>query len=249
MSPAVSGRQVDRRVLGGFLFLDAITGASVTDPLAVSNTSLTLRVNRSGIYAIINAPGFSNLNTEFDPQPDWPAADGPLFEITVQDRSLQYLPRRAQVAAPQSLASLATPQKVALYPGPSSHVEPNWAIIRASVSDGSGAGLPWAVLEAIRSDNSVAATGMTDARGEAMLAVPGLGLQVSADSSGAVTETTQPVTIQAWFDPTTLQQPAGWIPNPDDILNNLSSTSLKTNKLTGALGAGQTLFAAITITV
>ena len=105
------------------------------------------------------------------------------------------------------------------------------------------------MLEAIRSDNSIAATGMTDARGEAMLAVPGLGLQVSADSSGAVTETTIPVTIQAWFDPTTLQQSAGWIPNPDDILNNLSSTSLKTNKLTGALGAGQTLFAAITITV
>jgi len=254
MSPVMSGTQIDRRVLGGFLFLDAVTGESVTDPLAVSDTSLTLRVNRSGVYAIMDAPGFSNLNTEFDPLPDWPATGGPLFEITVQEiisqgRSSQYLPRRAQVSAPQSLASLATPQKVTLYAGPSGHIEPNWAIIRASVADGTGAGLPWAVLQVIRSDNSVAATGLTDERGEAMLAVPGLGLQVSAGSSGAVTETTIPVTVQAWFDPSTLQQPAGWVPNPDDILNNLSNASLKTNKMTGALGAGQTLFAAITISV
>jgi hypothetical protein len=95
----------------------------------------------------------------------------------------------------------------------------------------------------------VAATGMTDSRGEALLAVPGLGVQVSADASGAVTEITIPVTVQAWFDPTVLTQPTGWIPNPDDILSKLSSAALKTGKISGALGGQQILFAAISISV
>ena len=70
-----------------------------------------------------------------------------------------------------------------------------------------------------------------------------------SNASGAVTEITTPVTIQAWFDPGVLQQPAGWIPNPDDILGNLTNASLKTGKLSGTLGAGQVLLAPITISV
>ena len=248
MSPALSGKQVDRRVLGGFLFANAVTGASVTDPLAVSNTDLQLRVNRSGVYAIFDAPGFDNLTTEFDLQGDWPAT-GQSFEVTVEDPSLRYLDRRAKVQAPQSIATLTTPQKVFLYPSPSGEVEPNWAIVRATVTGTSGSGLPWAIVQIIKSDKTVIATGMTDARGEALLAVAGLGLQVSADAAGTVTEITIAVAIQAWFDPSTLQQPAGWIPNPDDILNNLPNPALKTGTFAGALGPGQILFASITVSV
>jgi hypothetical protein len=238
----------DRRVLGGFALIDAITGASIVDPLSVTSTSLQLRPNRSGVYAIFDAPGFSSLTTQFIPATaGWPAAQS--FEVTVQDPSLRYLARRAQVQAPQSLTGVFSPQQVPLYTSPSAVLAPNWAVVRASVTGSAGNGLPWAVLRVIKSDNSVAATGMADARGEALLAVMGLGVQVSASASGAVTEVTIPVTIQAWFDPSILQQPAGWVSNPDDILGNLSNASLKSGTQSGALGAGQTLLAAITIAV
>ena len=252
MSPAVTPAKVDRvdrRVLGGFFFADSITGSSIVAPLSISNTSFQLRVNRSGVYAIFNAPGYSKLTTEFDVQSDWPAANGPALEITVQDPSLRYLARRATVQVPQTIATLMTPQKVVLYRGPSAEVEPNWAVVRVTVTGSNGAGLPWAVVQVVKSDNSVAATGMTDHRGEALLAVTGLGVQVSTDSTGAVTETTIPVTVKAWFDPGAQQQGAGWIPNPDSILSNLSSATLKTGSMTGALGPRQVLFAGISISV
>ncbi len=236
----------DRRVLGGFVFVDAITSASIGDPLAVTSTNLRLRANRSGVYAIFDAPGFSGLTAQFNPTAaGWPAAQS--FEVTVQDPSLRYLARRAQVQAPQSLAGVFNPQQISLYASPSAVLAPNWAVVRASVTGSAGRGLPWAVLQVIRSDNSVAATGMADARGEALLAVTGLGVQVSATASGSVTERTIPVTVQAWFEPSVLKQPSGWVPNPDDILGNLSNASLKTGKQAGTLGAGQTLLAAIMI--
>jgi hypothetical protein len=236
----------DRRVLGGFVFVDAITRETVLAPLAVTSRTLRVRANRSGVYAIFDAPGSSRLTTQFNPPAaGWPA--GQSFEVTVRDPNLRYLARRANVQAPQGLTAVLTPQQVNLYAGPSAVLAPNWAVIRVSVTGSAGKGLPWAALHVIRSDNSVAAAGVTDARGEAVLAVTGLGVQVSADASGAVTETTIPVTVQAWFDPSVLVQPPGWIPNPDDMLGNLSNASLKSGTQTGALGAGHILYAAITI--
>jgi len=246
VTAAAFSESIDRRVLGGFVFVDSITGEHVAAPLAVTSKTLRLRANGRGVYAIFDAPGLSQYTTQFDPPATgWPAAQR--FEVTVRDPSLKYIARRAEVQAPQSLAAVSTPQPVNLYAGPSAALGPNWAVVRASVTGSAGNGLPWAVLQVIRSDNSVAATGMTDARGEAVLAVTGLGVQVSASASGAVTETTIPVTVKAWFDPSVLAQPAGWIPNPDDILGNLSNASLKSGQQTGALGAGQILSAAITI--
>ena len=235
----------DRRVLGGFVCVDSITRASIQDPLNVTS-SLTLRANRSGVYAMFNAPGFSALTSQFNPAAaQWPAAQ--YFEVTVQDPTLRYLARRARVQAPQGLPTAWVPQQISLYASPAALLSPNWAVVRASVTGSSGAGLPWAVVQIIKSDHSVAATGMTDDRGEALLAVTGLGVQVSSSSSGSVTETTIPVTVQAWFDVGTLTQPADWIPNPDDILGNLSSSALKTASLTGTLGARQILLAPIKI--
>jgi hypothetical protein len=239
---------VDRRVLGGFVFVDSITGASIDDPLSVVSPALQLLANRSGIYAILGAPGFAAQTGMFDPQPaQWLSPQS--FEVTVQDPSLRYLARRGAIQAPQALATLATPTRIPLYASPAAVLAPNWAVVRASVTATAGDGLPWAMLQIVKSDGTVAATGMTDAHGEALLAVMGLGVQVSAAASGAVTEITIPVTVKAWFDPSVRQQPAGWIANPDDILGNLSNPVLAQGSFSGALGAGQVLVAPITIAV
>jgi hypothetical protein len=243
---------VDRRVLGGFVFVDAITSDSVVGSLTASSTQLQLKVNKSGIYAIFNAPGFSDLTNQFLPA-SWPTTtQAQNFEVTVQDPSLRYLPRRVQVKTPQPLPVPGNPpslQKIQLYPSPSAILSPNWAVVRVSVTDTSGLACQWALVELIKSDSSVAATGMTDARGEALLAVAGLGLQVSKGASGSITETTIPITIQAWFDPSVRTQPKGWVPDPDTILGSLTSAALKTGKTSGTLGPSMIFSAAITISV
>ena len=269
MSTAGFAESVDRRVLGGVVFVDAITGETVDATLAVTSADLRVRPTASGVYAIFDAPGLSALTNEFIPV-EWspPQIFSPpqTFEVTVRDPSRRYLARRAAVKAPQDPSDFslhavtlsASPparhapnwaQRITLYGSPSAALAPNWAVIRASVKTSAGNGLPWAAVRVIKSDNSVAAAGMTDARGEAVLAVAGLRVQVSSDASGSVPETTIPVTVQAWFDPNVLKQPAGWVPNPDDIFGNLTNPSLKSGKQSGALGAGKTLYAAIAIAV
>jgi hypothetical protein len=246
MTPGVL-ETVDRRVLGGFMFVDASTGQPIDAPVTVASSQMKVRANHSGIYAIFDAPGFRALTTQFIPTTPWPALQN--FEISVSDASLRYLPRRAQVQAPRVLTGVAAPQPVPLFPGPGSTVEPNWAVVRVSVRSNANASLPFSVVRVIQAPNTVMATGMADQRGEALLAVVGLGLQVSSTDTDPVTETTTAVTIQAWFDPSVLDRPKGWIPNPDDILDNLANPALKTGSMTGAIGARHTLIAGITISV
>jgi len=262
---------VDRRVLGAFRCIDAITGNSVVDPLRVSNTQLLIRPNRSGIYVIFDGRQFESLTTQFIPDTPWPNPQP--FEVTIKDPSLRYLSRRAQVQTPEELIAtgIATidsppvigsppqaqspfdPQRIILYPSPSAGVAPNWAVIRASVVQAGTnppKGLPWAVLRvSLPTGNNVLATGMADARGEALLAIPGLGVQPSQSSHGSVTESTVDVRVDAWFDPTVLTQPPGWIPNPDEILNRLFDPELKNSAQSAQIGAGQTLSLSFAISV
>lgn len=248
---------VDRRVLGAIRCVDAITGDSIAEMMSVTSSQLDLRANRRAIYVIFNAPGLNPRTWQFDPVLPWP---GPTtFEISIQDPSRRYLPRRAQVKAPQPLPPSAdpllvfNPQPVSLFPSPAAPVSPNWAVIYISVVK-SGAtppvGLPWSVVQVARSDNkAVLATTVADKRGEAILAIPGLGPEISDSASGAVTQPTVAVTVAAWFDPTVLSQPAGWIPNPDDMLTTLTTGPFKTASLTASVGPGQTVTKSLAISV
>jgi len=248
---------VDRRVLGAFRCVDAITGNSVMDPLPVSGSQLTLRPNRSGIYVIFNAPGLASLTTQFDPPGAWPAPSS--FEVSIQDPTRRYLPRRAQVRAPQEPVSgtepapVLSPQTVTLYPAAAAAVGANWAVVHVSVvlaGTNPPHGLPWPVVRVLlAADNSVLATGAGDARGEALLAVPGIGVQVNAGGGGAVLQSNIAVVVQAWFDPSALTQPAGWVPNPDDLLSNLAAVGLKTATQSATLGAGQRIAISLSISV
>jgi hypothetical protein len=287
---------VDRRVLAGFRCVDAITGFSVQQPLSISPGNLVVRRTRSGIFAVIDAPGLRSATTQFvAPAPAlWPAPSS--FEITIQDPSFRYLSRRAQISVPQPLPAavapgssppaptttamvtttlapgttaavtttpaptttvaagpvpippVTTPQDIVLYPTPAAPVGPNWAVARISVINNATppAFLPWTVIQIFISGRAPV-TGVTNQFGQALAAVPGLGLQLSSNSSGAVTETTTAAIVNAFFDPAVLAQPQDWIPNPDDILANLGSSRLKNVSTTVQLAPGQTVFVNLTI--
>ena len=232
---------VDRRILGAFICIDAITSSSVVPAVPVTPPpQWTVRPNHSGTYVIFNGPGFEPQTDDFLASGEWPAPAS--FEVSLQDPSLYYLPRRAQVQAPLPVPTVppipATPnlfvaQPVMLYPSAAAPYGPNWATIHASVVQAGSnplQGLPWAVLRLVKnSDNSVLATGVTGPNGEALLAVIGLTLQVNTGGGGPVTVSTVAATVTAYFDPSVLTQPSGWIPDPDDILNDLTNAALVTS--------------------
>lgn len=242
---------VDRRVLGGFVCVDAITGSSVVPAIPVTAPMWTVKPNRSGIYVIFDGPGLDLLTGEFIPSGTWPAPVP--FEVSLQDPNRRYLPRRATVKAPLAVPTIPpaavaatgvfVPQQVPLYPSPSAPIGQNWATIHASVTRQGATppqGLPWAILQVVsNSDNTVLATGQTDTNGEALLAVIGLTVQASTSGTGPVTVSSVAATVTAYFDPSVLTQPTGWIPNPDDILTNLSSTALKSASQPVQLSSGQ----------
>lgn len=265
---------LDRRILGAFVCVDAISGNTITTPIPVTTQQWTVKQNRSGVCVIFNGPSFDALTSQFIPSGTWPPPAS--FEVKLQDPNRRYLPRRANVKAPLSVPTIPPapvgsavnpavvaalqdpttvfdPQPVRLYPSPSAPVGPNWAVIHASVvKSGSNPpqGLPWAVLQITRdSDRSVLATGQADARGEALLAVLGLSTKPNTSGTGPVTVSTVPATVTAFFDPTVLSRPASWIPNPDDILSNLSNAALKSSAQSLPLASGQELSLTFAISV
>jgi|GEM_PF-5835584 len=246
---------IDRRVLAGFVCVDAITNSSITAPLTVTTNQLVLRRNRSGVFAVMNVnanPALSALTDEFIAPAAgviWPAPQN--YEITIQDPTLKYLARRVMIAAPQPLpAASQTGTTTTTTNAPTTTAAANAATIPPVTSPQSVALYPtpaatlapnWAVVRAaivsneavplqwavvvITAGGKSTATGVTNENGETLLAVPGLGLNLSSSSSGSVVETTTTVTVTAWYDPTTSAQPQGWVSNPDDILQQLAATN------------------------
>lgn len=96
---------IDRHVLAGFCCVDAVTQSSILSPLVVTGEQLRLVRNLSGVFAVMDVPSMDRSKTQsLLPSPaSWPPPAK--YEITVQDASLQYLPRRASIQAPQPLSA------------------------------------------------------------------------------------------------------------------------------------------------
>jgi hypothetical protein len=227
---------VDRRVLGAFAFVDAITNGVIEVPLEVQCADWTIRPNRRAVYVIFDGPGMSAATAEFVPiASSWPASVQ--MEISVSDPSGAYLPRRAQIKGIPAQAP--TVQNVTLFPSPASGTAPNWFILYASVQNSAtSSGLPWTVLQITTAASTTpVATGMSDARGEALLAVTGLKAQIATSGTGYAAVTTS-ATVRAWYDPAFASQPAAWVPDPDDVLTNLTNTTLHSATQTTSLAPG-----------
>lgn len=225
---------VDRRVLGAFRCVDAVTKAPVLDSLIVQSDQLDLRRNASQMWVVFDAPGMHGLTTQFDVTSPWPAASG--FEVSIRTLGKEYLPRRASVNVPRKLAPIADPdsvmrpQDIVLYPAPTASTLPNWALVRAwAGKNNTSEGLPWAVVRVTRnSDSALLATGITNQNGDALLSIPGLGISASQNGGAAVSEPTIDTTVTAFWDPDSQGRPASWMPNPDVILNDLANPKWKT---------------------
>lgn len=233
---------VDRRVLGALRCVDAVSKAQVLEPLLVESDQLRLRRNASQLWVVFDGPGMHDVTTQFELTSQWPNPSD--FQVSIRSISGRYLPRRASVRMPRTLDTVADPNAppppspdsikvpldITLYPAPTASTFPNWALVRAWVTkNNSPEGLPWAVLRLTRnSDKSLITTGVANEKGDALLAIPGLGISASQNGGGAVTEPTIDATLTAYWDPGNQSQPASWMADPDVILNDLANPKWKT---------------------
>jgi hypothetical protein len=238
--------RVDRRVLGAVRFVDVTTGLPVDAPLVVRAAGVgTLRTPR-GYYVITRAPGLGAHEGAFDAPPATPALASVAVELTVTDRAeRRYLPRRSTVRFPldpdrKSADSLFHAVDVALFPSPAARTSPGWAVIRASVVDeATGEPVAGALLLA-RPPGDAGETalgrGLSDDRGEALLAVAGIPITTWGDGTGPVLATHVEATLEVAADRTALAPP-----DPDDIEARLDDLRVHSRDISLGSGVEQTL--------
>lgn len=200
--------RVESRVLGALRFVDAPTGFDVPGPLelrALEGEAVFVR-NRSGLQVLVAWSALADHAASFAEPPAAPAPGSLILPLVVRDPSGRWLPRRVSLALPrdpeaeEEADSLFHPRVVPLYPAARSRTGANWAVLRVSLTeDGSGDALGGALVR-VRRGASVVARGLTDGRGEALVAAPGIPLLTVGEGDEAVMVDEVPVTVEAWFD-------------------------------------------------
>ena len=206
---------VQDKVLGAMRFVDATTLLKVDGPLQVKADNTVVRTNRSGLYVIWSAPAAASV------------------VFTVTDPGASYLPRTFTVQLPRDPdpanaaqpSSLFQPLEVRLLPSSTATIFSGWAVIRARVKkQGQDQVLSGALIRVVNAtDQSLMATGMSDARGEALVRVPGVPVTTFDSGSGPVTVNEISVNIQTVFDPAITG-----VPDPDDLEKRKNSVPSST---------------------
>jgi hypothetical protein len=141
---------VDRRVLGAFQFVDAVTQLPVRGPARVEVKSATIvggqdvpfleasvrpRQTRSGLWVITRAPLFDTYAETFE-APATPGGLGTLrLRIAVIDAGPHYLPQEFQFDLPRALQDdIFEPQVVQLFRAPCAPILGGWAVLRVRVA-------------------------------------------------------------------------------------------------------------------
>lgn len=243
---------LDDRVLGAVRFVDGVTRQGVTRALRVTAPGVRWLRNRRGLWVVARAPGLGAHTTAFRKPPARPALGSVTVTLTVRDPAGSYLARRAVLRLPRDPtpdagASLFEPFEVPLYPAPAAAVFPSWALVRASVAAASGgAPIAGALLRVVlASATEPAGRGLSDGRGEALVAVPGIPVTTWSNDDGGgrgrrrpdespVMVSEVPASVEAVADPA-----ADAPPDPDDLETRRASLPSTTSSL--ALAPGRTL--------
>jgi hypothetical protein len=204
---------VDRRVVGAFQFVDALTHLPVTVPAGVETRRMTIagvpgdvRVpagairllqNRRGMYVVFRAPFFDAYINAFENPPIPAEAIG--VNVSVTEAGPHYLPQEFQLDLPRNLDpgaddSVLEPQLVGLFRAPAAPVQDGWSVLRVRVTQAGtnpARPLPGVLVRVFRSPRGAAdppiGEGMTDWRGRALgeALVPVAGLQRFRPGAGA----------------------------------------------------------------
>jgi hypothetical protein len=177
---------VERRVWCALRPIDAVTRLPIDSPLRVHGPGQTWRPNRVGLpvlHALTEPAAQRDEFVEYeDTFPAPTAVTAVTIRTTIEDRAGRYLARSIGIALPRAdfaalgvLPPLFEPIDVPMYPAPSAPLAAPWAILRVHVERG---GQPAAggviTVHEPGDESAVLGRGQTDARGEAVVAVPGV---------------------------------------------------------------------------
>ena len=205
----ISLENVDRRVLGALRLVDGNTGAVLREPLLLSLPGARVQRNRSGLWVFSDLAALADHVAAFDAPPPLPAVGSISLTAVVSDPSGRYLPRRATLALPRDataanaglVGSLFRPIDIVLWPSPAAPTGANWAVLRISVVDTVSGDALGGVLLRITRAGATLAQGLSDWRGEALVAVPGVPVTTWSDEPDAVVALEINATLDAVFDP------------------------------------------------
>jgi hypothetical protein len=242
---------IQHRYLGALKCIDKATGFHLNRSMQLSSDSLSFIRNRSNLYVIKQAPGFSAYSESFAAAPAQPANGSQSFNVEVTDPLGQYLPRLIEVLLPRDAdpdnandqTSLFQAINVALYAASNATVMTNWSTVRVSIMRTNAAvgqePVVGGLLRVIRnSDNEVLSSGLSDQRGEALVIVPGVPITQFAEGNDAddpfdpdvvapVVISEIPARLELSFMPA-----QAWPANPDLLELNHAANLVATENLT-----------------
>ena len=214
-----------RRALAALRAVDGVTGQPILSPLSVSGAGTAWVRNRRGVYVLMEMPGLELHQDALSNPPSSPSIGSLNTVVEVRDMGTTYLRRRQTLRLPRDPdpahagdgRSVFQPIESRMYLSPSAPISSAWAVIRATVvREGDGQGLGGALIRVLRtSDGQVLARGLSDARGEVLVAVPGIPVTTWEVSSGPVMGTEVDVQVEVVVDPA-----AGSVPDPDELEAN-----------------------------
>lgn len=183
---------LDSRVLGALRWIDAVTQTPIATPLVVTGAGLRFTRNLSGLTVITHAAGLEAYTRTFDlanlPAGQEVPNDSLTLTADVEDPTGNYLPRRFTLNLPRDASpevippdgrrpprSLFTPFDIALLPAPAARLQAGCAEVRVLIQTPANVGIRNALARVVATaDSTLLGCGLTDARGEALVAVPGL---------------------------------------------------------------------------
>ena len=238
----------ENRILGAVRFIDAVTALPIDAPLAVRAAGVRWIRNRRSYWVIAEAPAFDAYESSFTAPPAAPAVGSVTLPFQVSDPGGRWLPRLGSIALPRDPdpANGTKPQSlfavtdVPLYPAPAAPIERGWAIVYGSVAATTpGTTLAGALVRVVRDSDGVRiGAGLSDARGEVLIAVEGIPSTSLGVGDGPVVTTDVVVQLQVVWDPA-----AGPVPDPDAL--EARRVALLVRQTTARLAAGQVLTMAL----
>lgn len=208
-------RELERceaRVLGALQLVDAGTEAPLVRLFEVrlfGPGQASLLRNGSGLIVVRAWSDLAAHEDAFDAPPSAPVVGSRSLRLAIRDPLGKYLPRIATLALPRDASaaqagnaeSLFQPARVPMFPSASAPTGTNWSLLRVSLTEtGTGHALGGALLR-VRRNGEVLARGLTDARGEGLIAVVGVPIVTFSDHDGPVTTADLAVVLDAIFDP------------------------------------------------
>lgn len=201
--------RVESRVLAGIRFVDAASGLGIDQSLRLEAADgIDIARNRSGLYVVRRHPALAAHTDSFMQAPALPALASVAIPLTVHDPAGIYvsrsvtlrLPRDPDPANSAEENSLFRPVEVLMYRSPAAPLGGNWAALRVSLRETTTGDALGGALIRVFSNGAIIARGLTDWRGEALVAVVGIPITTWSDDDDAVIVNDIQATVQAMFD-------------------------------------------------